>query len=136
MQSGNTTATTNISINSSSNNNDNGSMPPQQVYVDTSNPNMAPGNIPGLEHQFHSLSFQPGGDGLMVDGGSDNPEDIDDQGGDGEDDPLKLFVGQVRLWHTNCNSNSVFAVTLAQDSRGDSIPTTSTDVLIISLQLK
>ena len=79
-----------------------GGMPPQQVYVETTGP-PAPGmpnDVSGLETQFQSLGIQqqqPGAGGVDNAGhgeGDDDIEDLEDEGG--EDDPLKLFVGQVR----------------------------------------
>jgi len=88
----------------------NGSMPPQQVYVET---NMGPPNgVAGLENQFQSLGIQsenggmvnghdnnhhPGNTATTADGENTELDEGDDiEGGEGEDDPLKLFVGQVR----------------------------------------
>lgn len=73
----------------------NGGMPPQQVYVEN--------NVANLESQFQSLGMGDDGTGKGLDN-SQNPEgDTEDEeglegldeGGEGEDDPLKLFVGQV-----------------------------------------
>jgi hypothetical protein len=69
----------------------NGGMPPQQVYVEN--------NMNGLETQFQSLGM--GDDGVKGHDDSQDPEDteldeVNDEVGEGEDDPLKLFVGQVR----------------------------------------
>lgn len=92
----------------------NGNMPPQQVYVDNMHGGNPQGstttnnsNVAALESQFQALGM-PSGEG-MVNGGSvdvtkptaegvDPEEEID--GTDGEDDPLKLFVGQVCAKHT------------------------------------
>jgi len=76
----------------------NGNMPPQQVYVE----NMAQPNVAGLETQFQALGLQ-GEEGMANSHDNNHPPpegDIEhsegnDEGGDGEDDPLKLFVGQV-----------------------------------------
>jgi hypothetical protein len=71
----------------------NGTLPPQQVYVES----MGPNKIAGLETQFQTLGIH-GEDGNTHDNRQDDDdvEDEDDEGGEGEDDPLKLFVGQVR----------------------------------------
>lgn len=81
-----------------------GGMPPQQVYVETTGPPaggpppVMPNDVSGLETQFQSLGIQqhqPGGGGDNAGHGEgDELEDIEGEGG--EDDPLKLFVGQVR----------------------------------------
>jgi hypothetical protein len=76
----------------------NGNMPPQQVYVN----NTAMGNhhhhaMMGLENQFHSLGMTEGmsvghdGSHYDMEGGEHDGEE-----GGGEEDPVKLFVGQVR----------------------------------------
>jgi hypothetical protein len=73
----------------------NGTMPPQQVYVES----MGPNKVAGLETQFQSLGIH-GDDVNTHDNRQDDDDDIEDddedEGGDGEDDPLKLFIGQVR----------------------------------------
>lgn len=67
----------------------NGGMPPQQVYVNTSMGHHH--GIPALEQQFQSLGMNEAQDVGHHDGeGPDNDEE------DTEDDPVKLFVGQVR----------------------------------------
>ena len=81
----------------------NGSVPPQQVYVE----NMTPANVAGLETQFQALGIQgENRSNTKGPGNTQNPEgdtehgEGNDEVGEGEDDPLKLFVGQVRL-HVN-----------------------------------
>ena len=65
----------------------NGGMPPQQVYVNT-----AMGHLPALEQQFQSLGLNESPDvGQHTAEGPDNDEE------DNEADPVKLFVGQVRI---------------------------------------
>ena len=56
-----------------------------------------PNGVSGLESQFQSLGLQqqPGDDNAGVHGEGDGLEDLEGDSGDGEDDPLKLFVGQV-----------------------------------------
>lgn len=65
-------------------------MPPSQVYVHTA---MAYHGMAGLDTQFHALGMSDAHD-------SSNYEDSEgnDGTGDGsnEDDPVKLFIGQVR----------------------------------------
>ena len=68
----------------------NGGMPPQQVYVNTA---MGHHGMTGLETQFHALGMNEGHD--LEDGDIEDGMDNDDE--DGEEDPVKLFVGQVRL---------------------------------------
>jgi hypothetical protein len=69
----------------------NGNMPPQQVYVNTVMGHQHHAMM-ALENQFHSLGMAEGHDGSHLDmEGDDN-----DGGEGGEDDPVKLFVGQVR----------------------------------------
>ena len=66
----------------------NGGMPPQQVYVNTG---MVRHGMPGLETQFQSLGMNDVPDVSHHDGeGTENDEEGN------EDDPVKLFVGQVR----------------------------------------
>jgi len=79
-------------------------LPPQQVFV---NPTMVPmpvdnNNISVLDTQFQALGIQTteeGGSSNIVGQSSGNPEEdidnIEDNDEEGEDDPLKLFVGQV-----------------------------------------
>jgi hypothetical protein len=67
----------------------NGGMPPQQVYVNNA---MAHHHMAGLETQFQSLGMSEVQDVSHHDGeGDDTGED-----GNDEDEPVKLFVGQVR----------------------------------------
>lgn len=77
------------------------SMPPQQVYI---NNGMPPPDMVGLENQLRTMSMghpseQPRGpeEGLNdeYDDDGDNDEETSDE------DPLKLFVGQVR--HKLCS---------------------------------
>jgi len=66
-------------------------MPPSQVYVNTA---MGYHGMTGLEAQFHSMGMSDAHD-------SSNNEDSEgnDAAGDGsnEDDPIKLFIGQVSI---------------------------------------
>ena len=73
----------------------NGNMPPQQVYVETMGHHhvQPPNGVNGLETQFQALGIQPGHDD---DNYGEEDTEGNDEGGEGEDDPLKLFVGQVR----------------------------------------
>jgi hypothetical protein len=67
----------------------NGGMPPQQVYVNTA---MMHHGMVGLETQFQALGMNEGQDGMLHDcEGDEGGEE-----GNGEDEPVKLFVGQVR----------------------------------------
>ncbi len=73
-----------------------GTMPPQQVYVHDIVDNTHQNGL-GLEAQFQSLGFS--GDDVDLDDIEHLDEDdisVDDDGEDDGDDPLKLFVGQVR----------------------------------------
>jgi hypothetical protein len=76
-----------ITMNGNSNN-----LPPQQVYVNGNHHNAM---MNGLENQFHSLGMTEGHaeDSHTLDL---EEEDNDGEEGGGEDDPVKLFVGQVR----------------------------------------
>jgi len=89
-----------------------GSLPPQQVYVSSGMPGMpgmpsVPGSaIAGLENQFQSLGFKQedsiGTDQLSSSGPnseSNNPDEAEIEGEESEDDPIKLFVGQVCQTH-------------------------------------
>lgn len=81
----------------------NGGMPPQQVYVEN-NIGQPPNTMAGLETQFQTLGMQQQDEGASNDHdnnhsppeGSVEHDEGNDEGGEGEDDPLKLFVGQVR----------------------------------------
>jgi hypothetical protein len=80
--------------------------PPSQVYV--SSPPLV-GQPPhpamvGLEAQFQQFSLQHNGEDQLASSGHNDGSDTnntEDYGGDeGEDDPVKLFVGQVRTERT------------------------------------
>ena len=67
----------------------NSNMPPQQVYVSS-------GEVTGLESQFQNMGIQQGvgamnGHHHHAEGEGEGNE----EGEEGDDDPLKLFVGQV-----------------------------------------
>jgi hypothetical protein len=66
----------------------NGGMPPQQVYVNNA---MAHHAMGGLEAQFQSLGMNE-----VQDDGHYHEGDEDGMEGNEEDEPVKLFVGQVR----------------------------------------
>jgi hypothetical protein len=68
----------------------NGGMPPQQVYVNTA---MAHHDMVGLESQFQSLGMHEVQDVSHHDG----EEDEEGAEGNTDEDPVKLFVGQVRV---------------------------------------
>jgi hypothetical protein len=73
-------------------------MPPQQVYVNggvVESSHMGP-VMAGLETQFQSLGFQPEAGGKPHAGESDTAEEDNDET-ETEEDPVKLFVGQVRM---------------------------------------
>jgi hypothetical protein len=78
-----------------------GRMPPQQVYVNggsgvqESHHMMGP-VMTGIETQFQSLGFQPEAGGKPHAGESDTAEEDNDET-ETEEDPVKLFVGQVRM---------------------------------------
>jgi hypothetical protein len=75
-------------LNSSTNGNTN-NMPPQQVYVNSD-------AIAGLEHQFMSLGMNSGGENGEVQESNTNTASSDNDGEQNSDDePVKLFVGQV-----------------------------------------
>ena len=67
----------------------NGGMPPQQVYVHTA---ISHHHVGDLDTQFQSLGMNEIQDVSNPDGGEG---DAEGEGND-EDEPLKLFVGQVR----------------------------------------
>ena len=67
----------------------NGGMPPQQVYV---NSVMVNHGMSGLETQFHALGMNEAQDASHHDG------DGDEATGLGEEEPVKLFVGQVSFY--------------------------------------
>lgn len=82
-------------------------MPPQQVFVSAAMPGIPPAaGISGLENQFQSLGFKQedsiGTDQLTNSGPNsesnnlDNLEEPEHEGEESEDEPVKLFVGQVR----------------------------------------
>lgn len=74
----------------------NGGLPPQQVYVDTAGGMVHPG-MAGLESQFQALGFrQEEASSTEPSSSQTNPTGEDDDDNEGEDDPVKLFVGQVR----------------------------------------
>lgn len=87
----------------------NGNMPPQQVYV---HPGMGHPGMTGLESQFQALGFrQEEASSTEPSSTQTNPnaDDEDDhEGDDGEDDPLKLFVGQVSAANENFQKRSEF----------------------------
>ena len=78
-------------------------MPPQQVFVSAGMPGMPPAaGIVALENQFQSLGFKQedsiGTDQLTNSGPnseSNNIEEIEHEGDESEEEPVKLFVGQV-----------------------------------------
>lgn len=86
----------------------NGSLPPQQVYV---NPAIGMGHpgMTGLETQFQAIGFRQEEATASTEPSSTqtnpNENDGDDEGDEAEeeDDPVKLFVGQVRpTWWNSC----------------------------------
>ena len=81
----------------------NGSMPPQQVYVSSVVPGMPPASITGLENQFQSLGFKQedssghATDQLTNSGPNSEANNLEENDAEEpEEDPVKLFVGQVR----------------------------------------
>jgi len=72
-------------------------MPPQQVYVHSG---MHPQNgMADLETQFHALDMNGPPEHLYdLDNDAGEPTDNDEEGSD--EDPVKLFVGQVSNFHT------------------------------------
>lgn len=92
----------------------NGGLLSQQVYVN--HPSMAHPGMTVLETQFQSLGFrQEEGTASSTEPSSTqtnpNVDEEDHEGDDGEDDPVKLFVGQVR------SSLTVFKRSLAGAER-------------------
>jgi hypothetical protein len=95
-------------------------MPPQQVYV---NPDMAE-----LEHELRNMGMGPTVDAQGVEThGSGSGQDLDEDEGDNDEetndeDPLKLFVGQVRLsiiiWRMQELGNCLF-VTVGETVEGE-----------------
>jgi hypothetical protein len=83
----------------------NGAMPPHQVYVSSAVPGMPPAGIAGLENQFQSLGFKQedssghGTDQLTNSGPNSETNNLEGmeeiEGEDAEEEPVKLFVGQV-----------------------------------------
>jgi hypothetical protein len=84
----------------------NGTMPPQQVYVSAAMPGIPPAGISGLENQFQSLGFKQedsiGTDQLTNSGNNsetnnleDHLEETENEGEESEEEPVKLFIGQV-----------------------------------------
>ena len=70
-------------------------MPPQQVYVNTG---MHPSNgMDGLENQFQALGMN-GPPEHLYDMEDDAGEPTDNDEEESEEDPVKLFVGQVRIF--------------------------------------
>ena len=75
--------------------------PPRQVYVSEVVGGMAPPGMESLENQFQSLGLQqeqvmPEHPGNTNENGEDlGSEDI--EGEENEEDPVKLFVGQVSI---------------------------------------
>ena len=75
-------------------------LPPQQVYVNPSGGQVIDPSIGGLETQFHALGINPeeGGDQTsqsQQNGDSSGNASAENDGEETEDDPMKLFVGQV-----------------------------------------
>jgi hypothetical protein len=80
----------------------NGTMPPQQVYVSAAMPGIPPAGISGLENQFQSLGFKQedsiGTDQLTNSGNNSETNNLEDhleEGEESEEEPVKLFIGQV-----------------------------------------
>jgi hypothetical protein len=72
-------------------------MPPQQVYVSSSG---LSADVNSLEHQFHAMGMgHPNQETEGPDEGLDGDvgDDADNDEETSDEDPLKLFVGQVRL---------------------------------------
>ena len=89
----------------------NGAMPPQQVYVSSVVPGMPPASITGLENQFQSLGFKQedssghGTDQLTNSGPNSESNNLEETDGeDTDEEPVKLFVGQVRTLMTKGES--------------------------------
>lgn len=70
----------------------NGGMPPQQVFVNSAMVHPHHGMV-GLETQFQGFGIQDGG---HESGYHQSDGDEDAEEGNGEETPVKLFVGQVR----------------------------------------
>jgi hypothetical protein len=73
-------------------------MPPQQVYLNGAGVHMDhPPNLVGLESQFESLGFRQEEASLTEPSSTQTNQNGDEEEGEeGDDEPVKLFVGQVR----------------------------------------
>ena len=80
-----------------------GNPPQQRIYVNGALQMMGPeGSMGGLENQFQAMGFKQdesiGTDQLTMSGGNSETHVVDDtenEGDEPEEDPVKLFVGQV-----------------------------------------
>lgn len=78
----------------------NGVMPPPQVYVSAGVPGVPPTGMTGLESDFQALGFKQedsSGTDQLTNSGPNSENNLEEmEGEDSEEDPVKLFVGQVR----------------------------------------
>ena len=78
----------------------NGAMPPHQVYVSAGVPGIPPAAMAGLESDFQALGFKQedsSGTDQLTNSGPNSENNLEEmEGEDTEEDPVKLFVGQVR----------------------------------------
>lgn len=74
----------------------NGTMPPQQVYVNAPIDTGPHQDVGSLEAQFQSLGVNAPADG-QGEGVNDEAGEGDNDGEENDEEPVKLFVGQVRL---------------------------------------
>lgn len=68
------------------------SIPPQQVYVGSP---VVPPDMSGLDNQFQAMGMSHVDHGEELEDHEGSDEHADD--GDNDEDPMKLFVGQVRM---------------------------------------
>lgn len=81
-------------------------MPPQQVYVQSAMPAPVHHDMAGLESQFQSLGMNattPEGPPQTGENGQAEEGDNDEE--ESEENPVKLFVGQVR--NNGCSSEAL-----------------------------
>lgn len=82
----------------------NGAIPPQQVYVSASMPPLHHAELNGIASQFQGMGFKQedsiGTDQLTNSGNNsenNNIEETENEGEEYEEEPVKLFVGQVSM---------------------------------------
>lgn len=94
-------------------------MPPLQVYVNAGMHNA--NGMAGLESQFHSLGMnEPSDHEHLYDLEDDAGEPIDNDEDEFEEEPVKLFVGQVRIFALSV-SRGLYSLTCILRSQPDSL---------------